>query len=52
MSADESLTLLADLIAKAKGAGADAADALLVDGASISVSFRLGKPEQVERGRG
>ncbi|MDR3438507.1 TldD/PmbA family protein [Telmatospirillum sp.] len=49
MAADEAETLLADLIAKAKAAGADAADALLVDQSSLSVTFRLGRPEKVER---
>lgn len=43
------MSLLADLIRKAQAAGADAADALLVDSASLSVAYRLGKPEKVER---
>ncbi|HIJ63554.1 MAG TPA: TldD/PmbA family protein [Rhodospirillaceae bacterium] len=41
--------LLRGLIDKALAAGADAADALLVDQASLSVAWRLGKPEKVER---
>ena len=41
--------LLQALIHKARAAGADAADALLVDQASLSVAWRLGKPEKVER---
>lgn len=41
--------LLQSLIKKARAAGADAADALLVDQASLSVAWRLGKPEKVER---
>jgi len=49
MSSQESLNLLTDLIAKAKARGADAADAVLLDSASLSVAFRLGKPETVER---
>lgn len=49
MAADDALNLLTDLIAKAKTAGADAADAVLVDQASLSVAYRLGKPEKVER---
>lgn len=49
MAADDALSLLTDLIAKAKTLGADAADALLVDQASLSVAFRLGQPEKVER---
>ncbi|QJE73877.1 TldD/PmbA family protein [Aerophototrophica crusticola] len=42
-------SLLEDLIRRAKAAGADAADALLVDSASLSLSMRLGKPEGLER---
>lgn len=49
MSDHQPLDLLTDLIAKARTAGADAADAVLVDSASLSVSCRLGKPEKVER---
>ncbi|HVI49906.1 MAG TPA: metallopeptidase TldD-related protein [Candidatus Sulfotelmatobacter sp.] len=49
MAAEDTLNLLTDLIAKAKSAGADAADAVLVDNTSLSVAFRLGKPEKVER---
>lgn len=41
--------LLAKLLSAAKAAGADAADALLAESASTSVSFRLGKLEEVER---
>ena len=41
--------LLSDLIAAAKRAGADAADALFVENVSASVSYRLGKLEDVER---
>jgi PmbA protein len=40
---------LADLVAAAKRAGADAADALLVQSASLSVQRRLGVVEEVER---
>lgn len=46
---DRDLTLLKDLIARARRTGADAADALLVEGTSISVGQRLGKPETIER---
>jgi len=49
MAAEDALNLVTDLIAKARSAGADAADAVLVDSASLSVAFRLGKPERVER---
>lgn len=41
--------LLEDLIRMARAAGADAADALLVDSASLGVTMRLGKPESLER---
>ncbi len=42
-------SILETLIRSAKAAGADAADALLVEGVSASVSYRLGKLEDVER---
>ena len=50
--AAESLELLADLIARARAAGADAADAVLISGTSLSVQRRLGKTEHVERSEG
>ncbi|WP_119419459.1 TldD/PmbA family protein [Desertibaculum subflavum] len=46
------LDLLTDLMARAKRAGADAADAIMVQGASLNISFRLGKLEDVERSEG
>ncbi len=48
-SHNAALSLLEDLIGKAKAAGADAADAVLFDGASLSLSQRLGQPERLER---
>ena len=45
----DSAELLADLVARARKAGADAADALLVRGTSLSVSRRHGQTEQLER---
>jgi PmbA protein len=45
----DSQGLLADLLDAARKAGADAADALYVEGVSSSVSYRLGKLEDVER---
>jgi PmbA protein len=51
MAAD-SLELLSDLIAKARAAGADAADAVLISGTSLGVQRRLGKTEHVERSEG
>jgi PmbA protein len=46
------IELLADLIARARAAGADAADALLVSGTSLGVQRRLGKTEHLERSEG
>ncbi len=43
------LDLLADLIGRAKAAGADAADAILLSGTSISVERRLGRTEKLEQ---
>jgi PmbA protein len=45
----DELDLLADLIARARAAGADAADAVLVAGTSLSVQRRLGRTEHLER---
>lgn len=45
-------SLLADLLKWAKAAGADAADALYVNGESISVAQRLGKREKLESSEG
>jgi PmbA protein len=46
------LDRLSDLIARARAAGADAADAVLVAGTSLSVARRLGRTEHVERSEG
>ena len=43
------LDLLGDLVARARKAGADAADAVLIDSASLSVGMRLGALERLER---
>jgi PmbA protein len=48
----EPLDLLADLIARARAAGADAADAVLISGTSLGVQRRLGETEHVERAEG
>jgi len=45
----DDLNLLSDLIAAARKAGADQADAVLMGGASLSIQRRLGKTEHVER---
>jgi PmbA protein len=46
------LDLLHDLIARARNAGADAADAVLFEGTSLSHGRRLGKTEKLERSEG
>src|SRR5712691_4044205 len=43
------IDLLQDLVARAKRAGADAADAVLFEGVSLSHARRLGKTEKLER---
>ena len=48
----DQIGLLQDLIARARAAGADAADAVLVSGASLGVQRRLGETEHVERSEG
>ncbi len=48
----DDIALLGDLIARARAAGADAADAVLVGGTSLGVQRRLGKTEHVERSEG
>ncbi len=48
----KSLDLLDDLLKRARKAGAEAADAVFVQGASLSVAERLGKPEKLERAEG
>jgi PmbA protein len=46
------MSTLSDLIRQARTAGADAADAVLVNGTSLSVSSRQGKTEHLERSEG
>jgi PmbA protein len=45
----DTLAVLDDLIQSARKAGADAADALMVSSASLSIGRRLDKPERLER---
>lgn len=52
MSRSETLSLLDDLVAKARKAGADSADAVSVDTVSLSVGVRLGDLERMERSEG
>lgn len=49
MRNDEALDRLNDLIAEARRLGADAADAIYVESASLGISYRMGKLEDVER---
>ncbi|MCK5546448.1 MAG: TldD/PmbA family protein [Rhodospirillaceae bacterium] len=48
----DTLNLLQDLIKKAKAKGADAADAVRVEGTSLSLTYRLGAVEQLDRSEG
>lgn len=48
----DALNLLSDLIKKARKAGADSADAIAVNGISLSHAQRLGKIEKLERSEG
>ena len=50
--AANAIDLLQDLIARARKAGADAADAVLFEGTSLSHGRRLGKTERLERAEG
>ncbi|HEX3065979.1 MAG TPA: TldD/PmbA family protein [Dongiaceae bacterium] len=52
MTIAPSLERLDDLLRRARKAGADAADAVFVQGASLSIAERLGKPEKLERAEG
>src|SRR5215470_12284385 len=49
---NDALDLLQDLIGRARRAGADAADAVLFEGISLSHARRLGKTEKLERSEG
>jgi len=51
-SAETDLDLLQDLLKKAKAAGADAADAIFVEGIALSHAQRLGKIDMLERAEG
>jgi PmbA protein len=52
MTESRHFELLTNLISRARAAGADAADAVLTAGTSLSVQLRLGKTEHVERAEG
>ena len=49
---EEFLNRLGDLLQKARAAGADAADVVYAEGVSLSMSCRLGKPENLDRAEG
>ncbi len=51
-AASAALDFLAEMIGMARAAGADAADALLLEGTALGASFRLGRPEDVKRSEG
>ncbi len=51
-SPDDILQLLTDLIGTARSNGADAADAVFVEGVSLSHAQRLGEVERLERSEG
>jgi len=46
------LDLLQDLIKRAQTCGADAADAIFAEGTSLSLSWRMGEVEQLDRAEG
>ena len=46
------LERLNDVIAKARTAGADAADLVYAEGTSVAMTYRLGKPENLDRAEG
>ena len=48
----DKLDLMSRLIERARAAGADAADAVLIAGTSLSVQRRLGRTEHIERAEG
>lgn len=49
MAADAALDLVTRLIEQARRAGADAADCVLADSTSLSLAYRLGELERLER---
>src|SRR5215471_9860984 len=52
MSLEHSIGILDDLLARARKAGAESCDALMVEGASLGIAERLGQPEKLERAEG
>jgi PmbA protein len=52
MSLEHSLDILDDLLARARKAGAESCDALMVEGAALAIAERLGRPEKLVRAEG
>src|SRR6266481_5201771 len=52
MPIERSLDILDDLLARARKAGAESCDALMVEGASLAIAERLGQPEKLVRAEG
>ena len=51
-SRSQPVEVLVELLARAKRKGASAAEAVMVHGASMSVTYRLGKRENLNRAEG
>ncbi len=49
---NDQLDILTDLISRAKSAGADDADAVFIEGMSVSLAYRMGQREHLERSEG
>ncbi len=49
---NDQLDIITDLIARAKAAGADDADAVFLRGMSVSLAYRMGRLEHLERSEG
>ena len=52
MISDKQSSLLEAILKKAKLAGADGADIIMIENNALSTSCRLGKPENIERSEG
>src|SRR5215471_3700347 len=52
MSLEHSIGILDDLLGRARKAGAQSCDALMVEGASLGIAERLGRPEKLVRAEG
>jgi PmbA protein len=52
MPIERALDILDDLLARARKAGAESCDAVMIEGASLSIAERLGRPEKLVRAEG